>query len=58
MENRKNLPSRWLLASGLFLILVLIFSPILTIPRPKLKVGDISPKDIKAPQDLSLVHED
>ncbi len=54
-ENRKNQPSRWLLASGLFLILVLISSPIFTIPRPKLKVGDIVAQDIKAPQDLEII---
>lgn len=55
MEERKNLPTRWLLALGLFLILVLISSPILTIPRPKIKVGDIAPRDIKASQDLEVI---
>ncbi len=54
-ENRKNQPSRWLLASGLFLILVLISSPIFTIPRPKIKVGDIVSRDIKASQDLEVI---
>ena len=54
-ENRKNQPSRWLLASGLFIIIVLISSPIFTIPRPKLKVGDIVSRDIKAPQDLEVI---
>ncbi len=56
--DRKNLFIRWLLVSGLFLILVFISSPLFTIPRPKLKEGDISPKDIKAPQDLSVVHKE
>jgi hypothetical protein len=55
MKERKNLSPRWLMASGLFLILVLISSPILTIPRPKLKVGDIAPRDIKASQDLEVI---
>ncbi|MBU4561637.1 HDIG domain-containing protein [bacterium] len=57
MEERKNLPTRWLLALGLFLILALISSPLLTIPRPKLKIGDIAPRDIKAPQELSVIHK-
>ena len=57
MKNRRNLSTRWLLASGLFLILVLISSPILTIPSPKLKVGDIAPRDVKAPQELSVIHK-
>lgn len=55
MEEKRNLPARWLLASGLFLILVLISSPILTIPRPKLEIGDIASRDIKAPQDLEVI---
>lgn len=55
MEEKKNLPSRWLLTAGLFLILVLISSPILTIPRPKLRVGDIIPRDIKTSRDLEVV---
>lgn len=55
MEERKNLPTRWLLALGLFLILVLISSPLLTIPRPKLKVGDIISQDIKASRDLEVI---
>ena len=57
MEERKNLPTRWLLALGLFLILALISSPLLTIPRPKLKIGDIAPRDIKALQELSVIHK-
>ncbi|MCK4648038.1 hypothetical protein KAT51_00800, partial [bacterium] len=55
MKDKKNLPSRWLLTAGLFLILVLISSPILTIPRPKLKVGDIIPNDIKVSRDLEVI---
>lgn len=57
MKEKKNLPSRWLLTAGLFIILVLISSPLLTIPRPKLKIGDIAPRDIKAPQELSVIHK-
>jgi putative nucleotidyltransferase with HDIG domain len=55
MGKKRYLSTKWLIALGLFLVLVLVSSPIFTIPRPKMKVGDIVPRAIRASQDLEVI---
>lgn len=43
---------RWLIGLGVFVILALILSPVLTVPTRRLEIGSISPRNIKAPRDF------
>ena len=48
----KNQMVRWLLGLGTVLVLTFLLAPTIELPSTPLRVGDIAPRDFKAPENF------